>query len=263
MPTKRKKKLDPIDAALHEEEKLAVQRRADDLRLLTAWKNDPTPENMRPLMQRFNPLFDQKVRMWKAPNVNEAAFKAELKLQAIKAFESYDPSKGAGVRTHLDYALRKAMRFNTQQQNNAYIPEEKAKYIGPIDSAFDALKEDLGRDPTHNEVAEAVNANLRGKKKPITAQKVMQIQNSRIRDVIASNLEQDVSPFTINRQREVVGLIRPSLPIEQQELFDYIYGLNGKPRIQSTSDLAARLGKTESQISRLKTALLKKFDSYL
>lgn len=127
--------MNPLDDALTAKVKLAQQRKADDHALWQQWKQNPTPSNMHPLVQRFEPVFQQKMTEFKAPNVNPAAFKARAKTLAIEAFHTYDPDKGAALNTWVHHKLEKLKRFNTQRQNYAYLPEAKAGHIGRIQSA--------------------------------------------------------------------------------------------------------------------------------
>ena len=250
----------PLDEALDAKEKVAAQRRAKDTQMWEQWKADPNPDNLRPLMKRIEPILRSKVQMWKAPGVNEAAFKANLRIHAMDAFHSFDPTK-AGLRTHLENRLKKSMRFNVQQQNYAYIPEAKAGRIGDISRATDELTEDLGRIPTPQEIATQLNPTLSGRQQ-LTGQKVQQIQGAQFGDVIGSSFESDSAPRAISREREVVGLLRPALNADQQSVYDHLYGVNGKQKTTSTTQLAKLLGKSPSQVSRLRTAILNKFKEY-
>jgi DNA-directed RNA polymerase specialized sigma subunit len=259
MASDQDKAMDPIDVALAAKEKLAEERRAEDTHLWKAWKSNPTPENMEPLMQRFAPLFRQKTQSWKAPNVNQAAFTTNLKIQAVDAFQTFDPNRGASLRTHLENRLQKAKRFNIKHQNYAYIPEEQAGHIGRIQVATDELTEDLGRTPTPQEIANQLNPSLSGRQL-LTPQKVERIQQAQRKDIVGSTFESDPTPHAISREREVVSLLRPSLNQEQQQVYDHLYGHGGKPVITSTTQLAQVLGKSPSQISRLRTSILAKFD---
>jgi DNA-directed RNA polymerase specialized sigma subunit len=250
----------PVDEALDAKEKVAAQRRAKDTQMWQQWKADPTPDTLRPLMKRFEPILRSKVQMWKAPGVNEAAMKANLRIHAMDALKTFDPTK-AGLRTHLENRLKKSMRFNVQQQNLAYIPEAKAGRIGDIQQATDALTEDLGRPPTPMEISNFLNPNLSARQQ-LTPKRVQQIQQAQIGDVIGSSFESDPVPKAISREREVVGLLRPALSADQQAVYDHLYGLNGKQKTTSTTQLAKLLGKSPSQVSRLRTAILGKFKEF-
>jgi DNA-directed RNA polymerase specialized sigma subunit len=257
----KRKKVNPVDEALDAKTKLAAQRKAEDIELVKAWQADPTPEKLEPLMKRFEPVFRQKVKAWKAPDVSESAMRANLKLHAIGAFRDFDIAQGTAPRTYLEHRLQKSKRFNVQQQNKARIGEAKSYQIGPIQRAQDELREDLGREPTPVEISEFLNP-MMSTRKQLTPQKVQEIQAAQIRDVRGSQFESDPVPRAVGRERQVVALLRPALKPDQQEVYDYLYGLNGKPRITSTGELAKKLGKSPSQVSRLRTGIFKTFQQY-
>lgn len=252
---------DPLDDALDARDKLASQVKTADQQAWETWKKDPTPENMDALMTRFEPVFRSKANLWKAPNVNQAAFLTNLKINAVDAFRTYDPNKGAALRTHLEHRLQKAKRFNTQQQNYAYMPEEQVNQIGRIDQAKDELGETLGRAPTSAEISAHLNQGMKGRGL-LTPKRVDRILQGQRKDIVSSSFESDPTSNAINREREVIMLLRPNLNSEQQEVYDHLYGQNGKSVITSTTELARVLGKSPSQISRLRTGILKKFDEH-
>ena len=252
-------KMNPLDEALQEKEKLAAERKAGDLQAWEQWKQNPTHENMDQLMTRFDPVFKSKARTWKAPNVNQAAFLTNLRINAVDAFQTYDPNRGAALRTHLENRLQKAKRFNIQHQNYAYQPEGQVEHIGRINRAQDLLREELGRDPTSSEIAQHINPTLRSNAQ-LTPAKVTRILKGQRKDIIGSTFESDPTPFAIQREREVIGLLRPNLTPDQQQVFDHLYGQNGKDQVTSTTQLSQILGKSPSQISRLRTGILQKFE---
>ena len=255
---------DPLDEALSSQEKLAAQRRVEDHRLHDEWKKKPNQQNMHALMRRFEPVFRAKVNQYKAPNVNTSAFRGNLKLQAVSAFETFDPNK-ASLRTHLDNHLKRSMRFNAQHQNMAYIPEGQTAYIGGIDRAVDEMQESNGKQPTHGQIATFVNQrpDLLGGKKRLTSRMVGRVQGNRRKDIVGSTLDADSAPYATNRNEQVLGLLRPALKPDQQQVFDHIYGSNGAQRINSTGALAKKLGKSPSQISRIKSGIAAKYKKYI
>jgi len=218
------------------------------------WRKNPTPKQLDPLLKRFDPLINQKVRQWKAPNVQESALRAHMMGQAIKAFETYDPSRGASLNTHVGNRLKKSLRFVYRTQNLAAIPEPKTRLIGSINSAREQLKEDLGRDPTHLEIGQQLN---------ISAKMVKDVQKAQMKDVVGSSFESDPNPKASPRSQEVLSLLRPTLTPEEQEVFDHVFGYGGRQTITSTNKLADKLGKSPSQVSRLKTGIIGKYNRYL
>lgn len=251
----------PVDDFLEEKEKQAFQKRAEDVKLWEQWKQDPNAQTLEPLLNRFEPMFGQRVRMWKAPNVSESAFRANLKTQAIKAFETYDPNKAA-LSTHVGNRLKKSLRFTRKHQNLAYIPEAKAERIGPIQAAQDELEEQFGRPPTPLEISEHMNASLPAVKH-ITPAHIAEIQKQQVRDVFGSAFESDPTPKASVREQEVLPLLRPALKQDEQVVFDYLYGHSGKPRITSTGQIAKKLGKSPSQISRVKKRIEEEYKKFV
>jgi len=241
---------DYIDASLEKR----AERDQKHLQLWETWKQDPNPKTLQPLLKQFEPTFGHAVRSWKAPNVNESAFRAEITRHAIKALEGYDPNRGASLTTHVTGRIQKAKRFNTQAQNMAYIPEEKAKYIGQIDAAKDQLYDELGREPTHTEIAPLVG---------ISPKRVKEIQGLRRADIRSSSFQSDPQGHTSSRDQEIISLLRPELKGDEQKVYDYIYGQNGKPVVTSTGELARLLGKSPSQVSRLKNRIGEAYKKYL
>lgn len=244
--------MNPVDEYLKDKE--ASAQDAKDIEAWKTWKDDPTPQNFQPLMQRFDGLMAQKARIWKAPRVNDAAFKRNMMGHALSAFKSFDPSYGASLRTHVTNRVQKSKRYNVQNQNLAYIPEPKAMLIGKIDAATDELRDDLGREPTHQEVGSAI-----GK----SGKLVKEVQGLRRNDVASASFETDPVSILSPRHDQVVSLLRPALKGDEQHVFDYMYGLNGKPRIASTGDIATKMGKSPSQISRLKKRVEEQYKKYL
>jgi len=252
--------MNPVETAL-EFKKHAASRHEKDMQVWQAWKADPTPQNTRAALQRFEPVYRQKQKLWKAPGVNPNTFKAELQKQTLKAFESYDPTVGAAVSTHVENNLRRAQRLNTQLQNVGYIPEEQASHIGRIQRATDELRDELGRDPNPQELVNLVNTDL-PKRRRLTASKIQRIQQLQRKDVPASMFESDPNPVAAQREQEVMGLLRPALKPEEQTVFDHLYGQGGAQRMTSTTQLSKQLGLSPSKVSRLKSGIIKKYEQY-
>ena len=69
----------PVDEFEDYKSKEAAEKAQKDLALWNSWhESGRKPEALQPLMKRYEPLLNNKVREWKAPQVNQAAFKAEL-----------------------------------------------------------------------------------------------------------------------------------------------------------------------------------------
>lgn len=260
----------PVDAYFREKSAAVEKRQNDELALWSHWNtNGRKPEHLEPLLKKYNPVINQKTKLWKAKTIPESAFKAELQTHLIKALQSYDPNRGAALGTHVIGRLQKAMRYNNRYQNMAYIPEGKTRFIGPLMKAEETLHEELGRNPTYKEISEHLQQSEDGDYRTLTPKKVEEIQRARIRDIPASNFEQDpteyASPFD-EQQLAVAAQILPDIfpgRPDMHQLFRHLFAVDGHAHISSTGALAKKLGKTESQVSRMKTQMGNTLQQYM
>jgi DNA-directed RNA polymerase specialized sigma subunit len=253
-------KRNPVTEFQEEKEKAAAKSTLLDMELYDAWKSRPTKGNTRKLLGRFDNEVNKRVGWWKADAVDEAAFRANLQKNAITAFQTYDPNRGASLRTHVNNLLRRSQRFNATYQNVAKIPEDKIALITPVQKARDQLAQQFDKPPTNRAIADFLNTNpamvpvgrVRGK---VTPRLVKTVQDYQIRDIGESGFESDPVPQAASFQRETLRLVRHVLRSDDRNVYDYLYGRGGKPQITSTGAIAKRLGKSPSSISRAKARI--------
>jgi len=251
----------PIEELEETKEKLAAQRKAHELSLWQQWQDHgKQPEHLQPLLKLYEPVVAQKVRMWKPPAIPASAYAAELNTHLIRSFEKYDPSRGAALNTHAENYLKKALRYGNRHANLAHIPEGQAQYIGKIDKASDHLKDELGRAPTPAEIGHQVG---------ISAKLVSRIQGSRVRDIPASAFETDPTERVPSYEEQQIAVAQqelhklfPKSPA-MHTLFHHTFGTNGHEQIHSTGVLAKKMGRSVSQISRMKTEMGNTLKSYM
>lgn len=238
---------------LQSKEAAKEDRKKKELDLWHTWKtNGQKPEHLEPLLKAYEPNLNQKVRQWKAPNVPESAFKLALQERLINAFQTYDPSRGAALNTHVETRLQKAKRFNARHQNLAYIPEGQIEKISPINKAHDELQEELGREPTNAEIADHLG---------LTEKRVETVRKAQRKDIAGSSFESDPVPKPSNFEEQQLAVAANILPTlfpgepKMHQLFNHIYGTNEHEKITSTTALAKRFGTNLSQISRMKKRL--------
>jgi DNA-directed RNA polymerase specialized sigma subunit len=257
-----------LDDYWQTKDKLAAERNEEDTHLWKTWKADPTPENLSPLLGRFADDFGKTERRFKSRNVNAAAMRANLTRHALNAFETYDPTMGTNLRSHVNNRLVRVDRFNRENQNLAFIPEDKSRLIGSVDIAAGQLKDLLGRSPTNTEIADHLRAGdgfriapkLRDK---ITPKLISEVQEQRRADIMGSTFEHDPTHFAHDNHEQVVNLLQTALTGDDLTVFEFMYGKNGKPRVESTGEIARRIGKSSSQVSRIRGRIEQKYKSSL
>lgn len=245
------------DEVLGEKQKqAAAARAAKDFDLWHKWHtHGRTPEHLEPLLDAYAPLIARKTQEWTGSVlIPRSVMEGEITKHVITAFQTYDPKRGAALNTHVQHRIQKAKRFMVQHQNVTYIPEPQAYQIGNIQRAHNALSQDLGRDPTTQEIADHIGLPVR---------QVSRIQKSIHADIPGSSLETDPVPRLGPREQEVLALLPGILSVEEKQVFDLIYHPDPKKRMTSTSDIASKIGKNPSQVSRLKTSIIQKTKQYL
>ena len=245
----------PIDDFFDHKKTAASQRSQDDFKQWQYWDaNGRKPEHLEPLLKSFKPVITQAVNMYRAPTVQKSAFEAAAAKQAIEAFHSYDPNRGAALATHVIGRMKKLQRENNKLQNKAYIPEGKASQIGKIQRTQSFLRDDLEREPTMLEIAKQMG-------RPVKA--IQGVLGAMKKDIVASQFESDPTKIPTAREQEVLDLLPYSLTSEQKEVFDHLFGQGGKQRITATNEIATALGKNPSQVSRVRTSILNLFQEHM
>ena len=248
----------PLESYFLEKEAASKNRKADEITLLNKWKaGGERPIDLQPLLKLYDPVFNQKLRAWKPPNVPSAAFKAELQIHAIKAFKSFDPDRGAALNTHVENRLHKAKRYGNNGANLLRIPEGIAGGIGKINKAREKLTEELGHPPTTQEIAHHVGMPVKRVQTTIDAQHfTVPMGRSAGEETYdyGSGSEATGHDFE-DAQIAIAHQILPQLfpRQEHRDVFLSIYGLDGHKQISGTGELAKHLGKSSSQIARAKT----------
>lgn len=265
-----KEAANPIDAYFETKEAAKAERKKNEVDIWQHWMNNgQQPEHLQPLLKLYEPVIAGKVRFGKPKAVPESAYKAELQSHAIKAFQSYDPGRGTALNTHVDWHLRKALRYGNRHANLGYLPEEQARLIGPINKAHDTLFEELGRDPTAQEIHEHLQQDPDKDWRKLTVKRIETVQAGRFRDIpMSHSAGADNYDYSVGTEPTHHGFedqqiavaaqtlpdIFPNNPV-MHSLFGHVFGVNGHEQIASTGALAKKLGKSQSQVSRMKSQM--------
>lgn len=227
--------------------KRAQTERAEHMRSLHAqWVDSGYhKDQLAPLLKEFHPLINQKTTEWSsgARQVNPMAVRAAITNKVVEAFKTYDPTK-AGLNTHVQTRIKGALRDVIAAQNIARIPEEDAFRIGDINRAKGLLSDQLGRDPTHHEIASHLG---------LDAKRVQRIIKRQVPDVASGSFESDPLGSLVGRDREIIPLLRPQLQEKDRPVFDHIY--HPTDPVLSTGVIAKKLGVSDSDVARAKSRI--------
>lgn len=231
------------------------EKKDREIEMWRAWKNGgETPAALKPLLRSFRPMIQSKVNVYKGKvrMVPDSTIEAEFYLRFVDALRSYDPSKGS-LGTYVYRYLDKAKRFIVENQNIGRIPENRAYKIKSFTSARDELSEELGRQPTEDELA---------KKLGWERAEVDRMESELRNDLVAQGFEDDPYSFTPSKSEETLRLFKYELSGEDREVYEYLTGF-GRPQMTSTGDIAKKMGIPDYRVSRIKQNIQNKLKRYL
>lgn len=222
-----------------------------DIELWNQYKQHGRNEDRTKLLRRFEPVIYSQVKKWSGP-VPQTVLANEAKVLALKAFDSYDPKKGAALSSHVINNLAPISRIVYTHQNTSRIPENITLKLRSYRQAYDHLTTRYGREPTvdelHQELGWPVN-------------ELNRIQNYITSDLVESvgGLNESFYSNAEDEDADTLNAVYMDLNPVEKQLFEYTTGFNGRPKL-SNSEIIKKMRLTQSQLSYQKTLLRKKIE---
>ena len=245
---------DPIKDFL-ELRKTAINVRAKkDMELWQTWMdNGKQPEDTEVLLNNFKGLIRSESNKYAGNlKIPSTAIHSQFQTQAMKAFETYDPNRGALLSTHITNQLRRGKRFIKTYQNIGRIPEPRIDKISDFQSTEMELEEELGRPPTAHEMSDRMKWPV----KQVTA-----LRHELRDEVPSSRLQGDMLSIRPSADAEVLRLIQYELSPDEKAVFEYSTGMNGRPMLKP-GEISKKLNMPASKVSRLKLSVSKKIEEF-
>lgn len=227
-----------------------------DLDLWHQWKDGGEQhKDMRPLLSQFRGMIHKNARVWRGIDMPEAVIHAEHNKAFLTAVRSFDPEKGK-LGTWIHKNLRLApQRFLTTYQNPARIVETRTGHQrGLFNKAISTLDEQLGREPTTQEVSEYM-----GWSEPEVAR--AQAENRGAFYTSVNKYGMDPQTNMPSRASEVARFIKAELTSEELIVWEYTTGTGGKPQLRA-GEIAKVMKTNPSKISRLRNSISEKIKKY-
>jgi len=244
-------------------EKWAGRRRKDlaeiqrqELNMWKTWKDGgEKPEDLRPLLQSFKPYIRSKANSWsKRADMPPEAVHMEFTNQAVNAFKTYNPEKGTQLGSWVTTNLQKAQRWVSTYQDPTRVQETRYYKMGQWDNVFANLDDQLGREPTTREMAEALGW---------SEAEAGRMEAEKRKSLYTSKFEgYDPTSIMPSREAEVLKLVRYELGPQELQVYDYTLGTNGKPQLRP-GEIAKELNMNPSKVTRIRNTITGKIDDYL
>lgn len=230
--------------------------KSGDLELWAKYKSFPTPDNRSALLRRFENVIQSQVNKWAGP-VSREVLTNEAKLLAVKAFDSYDSSKGTALATHVMNNLAPLSRVVYTAQNTARLPENIVLQIHSYGVAKEALTNRHGREPSYDELHQELGWPLKH---------IERMESYQRRNLVESGSPISAEAFysdVEDRDSDVLAAVYHDLLPEEKTLFDMVTGGVHGGQALGNVEIMKRTGMTQAQLSYKKTLLKNKLDKLL
>lgn len=215
-----------------------TDRKQRDIELFHEYKKTGSKEALGKLVNQISPLIYGEVQR-QSGTLPNTALSALGKSWAIKAINTYDPSRGTQLSTHVVGYLRKIRRMNYKFQNAARLPENLQLQYHLWDKALQDLKDKLNRDPTEEEMAQAMGW---------SKAQVIKYRNSLYEDLVESASAKPFETIQFNENKILLDHIMDQLTPEEKTIWEYSKQL-------SSDELAKKLNINVNRLNYLKSKL--------
>jgi DNA-directed RNA polymerase specialized sigma subunit len=123
-----------------------------------SWKKSQDPQRLRQLVTKLQPTIGKTLA---ASGIRSPVVIDRAKLVAAKALHSFDPTKGAKIKTYVASQLRSIVRDAPQIQEPLVPGQRYRSEMAELHKAHAQFADAFGRDPTDEELSETTNIPLR------------------------------------------------------------------------------------------------------
>lgn len=217
-----------------------------------SWQANPTPESANALLGHMEPIMGTAISRYAGKD--DPLIRSRARRMTLDAFRTFDPSRGVKLTTHVMNHLQGLRRASRQQQQFLKVPERAAMEQAYMQRMEAELQEELGREPSTNELADFSGLPL--PKIARLRKYVPGAAESSLSDDTA--ITSSVDPF--DREMRIAELLHGELTERDQKIMEWSLGMYGTPRL-SNLEIASRLGVTPGAVSQRKSLLQKRLDA--
>lgn len=215
--------------------------RKADQELFENYHRTKSPADLQKLLTQLNPLIQTEVKR-AAGTLPTQALNAEAKRWTIHAINTYDPSKGTQLSTHVTNYLQKVRRMNYRFQNAARLSENNQLVFHKYNTAVQGLQERLSREPSEDELARELGWSKKA---------VIKFKAGIFQDIVESSKEK-ASEFTrFDSGKPLFEHMMDQLSPEEKIIMEHTGTL-------SSPELAAKIGVNVNRLNYLKSKMVKK-----
>jgi len=208
------------------------------------WLADPTPERLSTIVSALEPTINSEVYRYTGP---KPLLRSKAKSLSVKAIKSFDPTRGANLRSWVVTQLQPLSRYG-QKLRPVHASEAAIRQAAELDRVQRELTDEMEREPTVEELSDHIGISpkrikkLRESIKPSLTEGAL----TESTDEQVGALPGVIEPDRLNLAEEV---IYESLTQRDRQIYDWKAGRHGKAQLPNHV-IAKRLGVTPALVSQ-------------
>lgn len=224
---------------------MSSYNKQDDIAAWNKWKSTGSRDDLGVLFNRMEPVIQKEVSRWASGPVARPVLNLEAKKISLNAFNSFDPNK-AKLNTHLTNNLKGLSRIVYTHTNPARMPEHQVLKLSTFMSSKQALEEQLGREPTSQEISEEL------------AWSPGEVERYQGQIRAGYSTSQPLPPGfdRFDADKVFLDFVYNDLVDQDKAVFEHTTGYGGK-RVLSAAELMKKTKMTQGQISHSKRRIRK------
>lgn len=225
------------------------------------WKQNQSPTQNDMIIEKMQPIIDSALKTYVGQEVSPTV-RLQAKRMALEGLKNYDPAKSK-LKTHMMWHLQGLKRAAAKSNQILNVPERIRLDGNYINTSFNELNDQLGRDPSDNELADYTGMSLK------RIQKVRSyrpgLSEGAATQAFSGSEEDGMSdPASLIPGRTSSSAWRDfvydGLDDRSKLIMEHTFGMNGKKILDNIS-IANKLRITPARVSQLRADIQKKMDS--
>lgn len=224
---------------------MSSYNKQDDIAAWNKWKASGSRDDLGVLFNRMEPVIQKEVSRWASGPVARPVLNLEAKKISLNAFNTFDPNK-AKLNTHLTNNLKGLSRIVYTHTNPARMPEHQVLKLSTFMSSKQALEEQLGREPTSQEISEEL----------AWSPGEVERYQGQIRTGYSTSQPLPPGFDRFDADKVFLDFVYNDLVDQDKAVFEHTTGYGGK-RVLSAAELMKKTKMTQGQISHSKRRIRK------
>lgn len=208
------------------------------------WTADPTPERLASVVESLDPTITSEIHRFSGP---KHLLRGRAKGLAIKAIKTYDPTRGAKLRSWTVTQLQPLSRY-TQQLKPVRSSELALRQAAELESRRKEYVVNNDVEPTDDELADTVGISVARVRKLRSSVNAVVPESSMVNQETGETSLPGVIPGS--ELSFAAEAVYASLSPRERKIFDWKTGSNGATTLEN-QEIARRLGISPAAVSQL------------